>query len=186
VRLDLPAPPLVDAAHDLCLRPWGQGPHDAAALASAWADPALRPAPPGPGSNTGTEPSLAAARRWIQAEPDRRSGGRALDLVVARFTAPEVVWGEVGLRDLDMVARRAQVGWWIGAPHRGRGRGTVAVRLLADWALGRPLALHQLWARIEPANAASGRLAERAGFRLVGRASDGVDVWARHPAILIA
>jgi RimJ/RimL family protein N-acetyltransferase len=49
---------------------------------------------------------------------------------------------------------------------------------LVGWALAPPLDLQQVWARTDPADVASGRVAERARFRLLGTA-DGRSVWAR-------
>ncbi len=90
------------------------------------------------------------------------------------------VWGEVGMRGFDPVARRAEVGWWL-APHaRGRGVAAAAVDLLVGWALAPPLDLRQVWARIDPANEASARVARHAGFRRLGIAG-GTAVWSRQP-----
>jgi RimJ/RimL family protein N-acetyltransferase len=89
-----------------------------------------------------------------------------------------LVWGEVGLRGFDPVARRAEVGWWLAPEARGHGIAAAAVDLLVGWALAPPLDLRQVWARTDPADVASGRVAERARFRLLGTA-DGRAVWAR-------
>ncbi len=77
-----------------------------------------------------------------------------------------------------LAVRRAEIGWWLAPEARGRGVAPVAVDLVAAWALGPPLGLRQVWARIDPGNAASARVAAGAGFRLLGRAGGG-DVWAR-------
>ncbi len=89
----------------------------------------------------------------------------------------DAVLGEVGLRNLDRTRRRAEIGWWIAADHRGRGLATAAVRLLTEWALGPPCGLVRVWARIAPGNAPSRLVAERAGFTCLGIA-DGTEVWA--------
>jgi RimJ/RimL family protein N-acetyltransferase len=88
------------------------------------------------------------------------------------------VWGEVGLRGLDPAVRRAEVGWWLAPEARGRGAAAIAVDLVATWALGAPLRLRQVWARIDPDNTASARVAAEARFRCLGRAGGG-EVWAR-------
>jgi RimJ/RimL family protein N-acetyltransferase len=159
--LALPDPPLADPAAGIVLRPWRATPADAAALAAAWAaagrEPAERPA------------------AWIAGDPARRAAGLALDLVVA---VGDVAVGEVGLRNLDAERRRAEIGWWIAPDHQGRGLATAAVRLLTAWALGPPCGLVQIWARIDPANAASARVASSAGFRRLGHSAAGYDVWA--------
>jgi len=147
------------------LRPWRPTPGDAAVLAAAW-----RAA----GSSTTT---ADVTLRWISGDADRRAADRALDLVVASAADDATALGEVGLRNLDRPRRRAEIGWWIVPEHRNHGLATAAVRLVSGWALGPPLDLVRVWARIDPANAASALVAERAGFARIGLA-DGTDVWA--------
>jgi RimJ/RimL family protein N-acetyltransferase len=168
----LPDPPLDDARAGIVLRPWRHSAVDAAALAAAWADPAVAAANPPPAART-----EADALAWIRGDADRRAAGVALDLVVAA-AGDDAVLGEVGLRNPDPAARRAEVGWWIAPDHRGRGLAAVAVGLVAGWALGPPSRLRQVWARIDPANAASAAVARRAGFTRLGTAA-GAEVWAR-------
>lgn len=168
---ELPDPPLRDPGAGVVLRPWAPTADDAVALAAAWADPDVAAAGRVPGDG-----SPAAARRWIAGDARRREKGRALDLVVVD-RASGALLGEVGLRDVDPVRERAEAGWWVAAEHRGQGVATASVRLLVDWALA-DAGLAQVWARIAPGNAASGRVAAAAGMVRLGEA-DGVDVWAR-------
>jgi ribosomal-protein-alanine N-acetyltransferase len=121
--------------------------------------------------------SPGAARRWIAGESERRLRGLALDLVISPCDG-DIVWGEVGLSRFDAATRRAEIGWWLAPEARGRGVAAPAVDLVATWALAEPLGLRQVWARIDPDNAASSRVAAAAGFRLLGRAGGG-GVWAR-------
>jgi RimJ/RimL family protein N-acetyltransferase len=124
-----------------------------------------------------SDPSPAGARRWIAGEQERRRRGLALDLVVSPMEG-DLVWGEVGLRGFDPAVRRAEVGWWLTPEARGRGVAAAAVDLVAAWALGAPLGLRQVWARIDPANQSSARVAEAAGFHRLGAAGL-TDVWSR-------
>ena len=57
------------------------------------------------------------------------------------------------------------VGYWIAAGVRGRGIATQAVGMVCDWSTDRPLQL-----MTHPDNAASQRVAEKAGFRRIGMA----------------
>jgi ribosomal-protein-alanine N-acetyltransferase len=116
------------------------------------------------------------ARRWIAGEGERRRRGLALDLVIGPLDG-DPVWGEVGLRGFDATVRRAEIGWWLVPAVRGRGVAAVAVGLLATWALAPPLGLRQVWARIEPDNAASARVAAAAGLRRLGTAG-AHDIWS--------
>lgn len=159
----LPDPPLVDG--DLVLRPWAEA--DAPALAAAWADPAVV-------RWTGVPPAtgLAAARRWIGGDADRRARGLCLDLVVDRSGT---VAGEVGLAAFDPGSGTAEIGWWIAPPHRGNGWAGRAARLVATWAVDE-LALVAVVARCHEGNPASARVARAAGFERAG--CDGpVELW---------
>lgn len=62
---------------------------------------------------------------------------------------------------------QADVNWWVSAEHSGQGYGTQIVRGMLKHAFGdmpAGLGLHKVHAGIQPDNAASERLAIRAGF----------------------
>lgn len=152
--LPLPQPPLGDGV--VRLRSWQAA--DAPALVAAWSDPAVArwSAPP-------AARSLVDARRWIDGTPRLRERGLSLDLVVAGIGARPEVLGEVGLASFDDEGG-ARIGYWIAAPHRGKGHATRAVRLVASWAV-RDLGLHRVVAEVDPDNRASVGVVRRAGFR---------------------
>jgi RimJ/RimL family protein N-acetyltransferase len=187
----LPDPPLVDEQAGIVLRTWAATPGDVAALVAAWSDPLLIAADGVP-----EDISTACAARWIRGGGRRRATGACLDLVIGPAGAggsvvadgPAVaggpvvaggtVLGEVGLRNIDHERRRAEVSWWLAPEHRGRGVAAAAARLLADWALSPAGGLDQVWARIDPANAPSARVAAAAGLAELGPAA-GTTVWSR-------
>lgn len=171
--LCLPDPPLVDAAAGIALRPWRSTQADVAALVAAWTDPVLAAA-----NGVPDDVSAFQAARWIRDDPVRRAAGRSLDLVVGPVTGAHTVLGEVGLRNVDRTTGRAEISWWIAVDHRRRGLATAAVRLLAGWALGDQGGFRQVWARIDPANRASVRVASSAGLVRLG-VGGGAEVWAR-------
>jgi RimJ/RimL family protein N-acetyltransferase len=183
--LPLPDPPLADPAVGIVLRPWAAAGTDAAALAAAWADPAVAAHTAVPADR-----SPAAAARWIAGEPGRRRRRLALDLVVATHGGGERdVLGEVGLAHFD-ADRRAEVGFWLAPEARGRGVATAAVRLVTAWALapagpgaGGGLGLRQVWARTTPGDRRAAGVLGRAGYRRKGDAA-GTTVWAADPAML--
>ncbi len=162
--LPVPDPPLAEG--DLLLRPWRVA--DAPVLAAAWADPEVAR-----WTGVPTRHDEAAARRWIEGDEARRQRGLSLDLVI---DLGGVVVGEVGLTGFDANAAEAEVGWWLGAPHRGQGYASRAVRLLTDWAVDE-LAVDRLVARCHRANPASGAVARRAGFVGPEPAPDQLEVW---------
>lgn len=61
----------------------------------------------------------------------------------------------------------AFLGYWVGAPHRGKGYMGQALPLLLDHAFG-SLKLHRIEANIRPENKPSVALVQRAGFRCEG------------------
>ena len=71
------------------------------------------------------------------------------------------------------VFQSAYASWQVGAGHMGRGLATEGVRGLLDIAFEdapEGLALHRVQANVMPSNAASLRVAEKAGFRREGLA----------------
>ena len=96
-----------------------------------------------------------------QAEAQRLAG-RALTLAIG-----DPLQGAVGLTDVDWRERRAEVGYWVAASARGRGLASLAVRLLSDWALAQA-GLERLDLYANPANEASQRVAEKAGYTREG------------------
>ena len=174
VPLALPFPPLYRPEQGVVLRPWGH-PGDAAALARAWADPAVARFTSVPKAST-----EADAARWVSLESARRDKGMAVDLVIASPEAPDLVLGEVGLAVVEPEKRWAEVGYWVVAEHRGRGLASVSVGLFSEWAL-RDLPISRLFARTSPENPGSGLVAERAGYTRAGQLEDGTVVWMRDP-----
>jgi putative acetyltransferase len=61
-----------------------------------------------------------------------------------------------------------EIGYWIAAEHNGRGYATELTRALAETALGRP-DVESVMLRTDEANAASQRVAVKAGFRFARR-----------------
>lgn len=101
--------------------------------------------------------SLADARAYV--------AGLEEQSFAVTDTASGRVLGSIGLRRNDDAV--GEIGYWIRADARGGGTMTRALVLLARWALtGEGLARVQLRADVE--NAASRRVAEKAGFRLEG------------------
>lgn len=62
---------------------------------------------------------------------------------------------------------RVELGYGLAAPFRGRGLGTEAVRVLADWVAGQP-DVRVVAASVEVGNEPSRRLLDRLGFVLTG------------------
>jgi RimJ/RimL family protein N-acetyltransferase len=79
---------------------------------------------------------------------------------------------------------RAQLGYWVKREARGRGVASRALSMLARWLLTEcGFARVQLIA--EPANGASRRVAERAGFRREGLLRSYIELKGRRPDVLM-
>jgi RimJ/RimL family protein N-acetyltransferase len=108
--------------------------------------------------------TAAHARAWLEAEPGRRLDGAELGLAVV---AGGAAIGSIGVRPDADDREIVEIGYVVAAPARGRGIASRAVRLTVDWVLEswRPARV-QLTTTLD--NAASHRVAERAGFRREG------------------
>jgi RimJ/RimL family protein N-acetyltransferase len=101
------------------------------------------------------------ARRFIAVAATEAAAGLSVALAVTDDHGR--LLGTVGLMEVDRCAGRGEIGYWLAREARGRGAATRAVRLLAEWA-ARELGLGRLEILVQRANAASVRVAERAGF----------------------
>ena len=151
--LHYPDPPL--GAGEVWLRPYRSD--DLDDLVRELADPAIprwTNVPPDYGRREG--------RSFLGQTEAQRLAGRALTLAIG-----DPLEGAVGLTDVDWRERRAEVGYWVAASRRGRGMASLAVRLLSDWALSQA-GLERLDLYANPANKASQRVAEKAGYTREG------------------
>lgn len=76
--------------------------------------------------------------------------------------------GLIGLHNIDPHSRNAELGYFIGPDHWGKGYGTEAVFLAVRYAFNW-LNLRKLYARVFEGNFPSIRVLERNGFTLAGR-----------------
>ena len=112
------------------------------------------PRPAGPYT---LDDAVAALRAW---DPD--SAGRAS---IGIFDGDRLV-GAIGL--MPDGPSSAELGYWVRPECRGRGIAWRCVAALTGWA-HRAVSLDRIWLEIDPTNAASSRVAQRAGFHLEGR-----------------
>jgi ribosomal-protein-alanine N-acetyltransferase len=107
---------------------------------------------------------VAEGLAWIERQWSRAEQGEGLSLAIAHAGSGEAL-GAVVL--LDRRPGTAELGYWLVERARGRRLGSRAVALLAPWALTEA-GLERVEALVEPANVASQRVLERAGFRREG------------------
>lgn len=163
----MPEPPTLTTAR-LVLRPYVA--EDAPAVHAFVADRELA-------STTAAIPHPypeGAAEAWIASHAPRHAAGEAVVLAIALRETGELA-GSVEIR-LVPVHRRAELGYWIGRPHWGRGYATEAADALLRWAFD-TLDLHRVHAAHLARNPASGRVLQKLGMRREGRLRSHFDKW---------
>jgi RimJ/RimL family protein N-acetyltransferase len=152
-RIALPGDPLVDGP--TALRPWRDS--DIPALVAACQDPEIArwtrvPSPYG----------RADARAYLMARYDATFAGLSAPFAIVAAAGGELL-GSISLMRFAWEHRRAEVGYWLAAPARGRGHATRAVRLICAWGFA-DLRLERIDLLAATGNRASQTVAERAGF----------------------
>ncbi|HNW43918.1 MAG TPA: GNAT family protein [Elusimicrobiales bacterium] len=97
--------------------------------------------------------------RMLARKKDKKQLHLALDL-------DGLVIGGLGLANIN--GHRAELCYWLGVKYWGGGIMTAAVRSLTKYAL-EELALRRVYAQVVPANKASSRVLEKAGYKYEGR-----------------
>jgi [ribosomal protein S5]-alanine N-acetyltransferase len=155
-RLAACGQPVLDGG-DLVLRPFTS--EDAPFVVDAYGDPAIQH------WHSHRYDSVAEAAEWITEMPGRwQSGSKGNWLVEQRPGGGPV--GRVGAH-FELREGWAEVSYWVAPRHRGGGVAPAAVGLAARWLLG-DLGLRRLELRHATENAASCRVAAKAGFALEG------------------
>lgn len=144
------------AGDGLVLRRWRTD--DADAVHEALSDPESARWLPVPSPYTAQD-----ARDFVEAASHRWASGRAAPLCVERDGR---VAGLVVLLPSAHDPGLAELGWWTAPWARGRRVASRALGLLVPWAVG--LGVRRFEAGIDVANAASQRVAERAGMQREG------------------
>lgn len=107
-----------------------------------------------------------SAEEWIAGHPARHQAGEALLLAIT-LRETGVLVGSIELR-LVPGHRRAELGYWVGRTHWGRGYATEASDALVRWGFA-TLGLHRVHASHFTRNPASGRVLLKIGMRHEGR-----------------
>ena len=102
----------------------------------------------------------ADAEWWIDRAEQAWADGSACPFVIVDADAGGL------LGAIEVRPGRGDIGYWMAPAARGGGLCTRALRLILEWHTERPV-----WLTTHPDNAASQRVAEKAGFRRVGLVS---------------
>lgn len=117
-------------------------------------------------SQVPAEPDAAGALAFVEAQRARFDQGRGWAWAVVSLARDAVV-GYVGALWVARSAGRASIGYWTSAADRRGGTTSDAVGAAASWLLAEA-GVARLEAYIEPGNAGSVRVAEKAGFEREG------------------
>jgi RimJ/RimL family protein N-acetyltransferase len=143
---------------DLVLRPLRRG--DADAITAECQDPEIPRWTRVPSPYTRED-----AERFLAIAATEAAAGEGIALAVCEPAGDRLI-GTIGLA-VERGRGYAEIGYWTAAPARGRGATTRAVVLVRDWAAGE-LGLGEIEILAHRDNAASQRVAERAGFSHTG------------------
>jgi len=123
----------------VALRPWRVA--DAEVLVAAWTDPEIarwNPVPP--------DPTVELAESWICSTEVQNEASVGIDVVAVRDGS---VAGELGLQ-VDPAQLIGEVGFWVGADHRGSGVGRTLLTFATS--LATELELRGLVALVDSGN----------------------------------
>ncbi|WP_244925060.1 GNAT family N-acetyltransferase [Actinomyces bowdenii] len=114
----------------------------------------------------GGEEGLAGFRSYVRTQDRRARRGEAMILALevdgvlaGQVCVDPIQWGSL---------RSAQVGYWVGAEHEGRGVARLAVAMVLDHLLGPGVGLHRVEINVRPENRRSLRLCRGLGLREEG------------------
>ena|SRR5579862_2056946 len=152
-RIVLPAGPLSDGP--TALRPWRDS--DIDALVDACRDDEIVRWTRVPANYTKHD-----ARAYLLQRYDALNAGTTAPFAIVS-PATEALLGSISLMQLNWLHSRGEVGYWLASEARGHGHATRAVRLICGWGF-EALGLERIDLLAATGNAASQRVAERAGF----------------------
>jgi RimJ/RimL family protein N-acetyltransferase len=104
--------------------------------------------------------TLDMQRTWVTSKVAAFEEGTEFEFVISSDEGHYL--GGCGLNRIDTLNRRANLGYWVKSSAAGRGAATAATRLLVEWGFANT-ELHRLEVIVSTRNAASLRVAEKAG-----------------------
>lgn len=122
------------------------------------------------------------AERWIASHLPQWQAGRGVSFAVVPRDSAQLVGG-VSLT-IEPRHATAEIGYWIGRRHWGRGFATEATQAAVRCAF-EDLGLNRLSARHFARNAASGRVLEKVGFEREGFSRAAVRHWDRYEDLVL-
>ena len=108
----------------------------------------------------------STAAEWAAESGRQQESGEGLHLVIADLESDHFL-GSIGVHNINRSEGRCDIGYFLAPEARGRGIMTRAVGLLSGW-IFQSLPVERIEITIEPANAASRAVAERAAYTFEG------------------
>lgn len=122
------------------------------------------------------------AEQWILSLEQQRVEGRSACFAICVQEGRELV-GCIGL-ELQRDQGRAELGYWIGTPHWGKGYATEAGAAVLEFAFDM-LHLRRVYASHFATNESSGRVLAKIGMKPEGRLREHIEKWGEfHDSML--
>ena len=91
-----------------------------------------------------------------------------------------VLAGAIGLKNIDLINKKANLGYWIGKQYWGRSMATECVKLIIKYAFSSDLGLREVIAYVFPENKASIRVLEKNGMKKRGEVNEYHEISKRY------
>jgi len=118
--------------------------------------------------------TLEMADEWIGTHKEAFENGQAVRFAITLGDSGNLL-GAIGL-EITAAHERAEIGYWIGKPHWGKGYCTEAALAVLQYGLD-SLGLERIFATHFRKNSASGRVMQKAGMKHEGRLRHHVKKW---------
>lgn len=115
------------------------------------------------------------AESWIATHQERYETHQGLSLAITLVDTGELI-GAIALMSISEAHRRAEIGYWMGVDHWGRGYCTEAGRRVLQFAFGE-MDLHRVVSHHLTRNPASGRVMQKIGMTHEGTMRQHVCKW---------
>ncbi len=118
--------------------------------------------------------TLEMADEWIGTHKEAFENGQAVRFAITLGESGNLL-GAIGL-EITAAHERAEIGYWIGKPHWGKGYCTEAALAVLQYGLD-SLGLERIFATHFRKNSASGRVMQKAGMKHEGRLRHHIKKW---------
>lgn len=114
------------------------------------------------------------AKEWISTHQARYDKGELLSFAITESETKSLL-GSIGLT-IESASQRAELGYWIGVPHWGKGYASEASSAVVDYGFSE-LLLHRIYAGCFARNQASAKVLRKIGMKLEGCSREHVKKW---------